>query len=36
MQDVSSRALEMTLLGGSVRSVSRDVTLEMVLYEHVN
>jgi hypothetical protein len=30
MRDVSSRVLEMSLLGGSVRRVSRDVRMEMV------
>jgi hypothetical protein len=30
MRDVSSRALEMSLSGGSVRRVNRDVRLEMV------
>jgi hypothetical protein len=30
MRDVSSRALEMSLSGGSVRSVSREVRLTMV------
>jgi uncharacterized membrane protein (UPF0136 family) len=30
MRDVSSRALEMSLLGGSVRAVSREVRLVMV------
>jgi hypothetical protein len=31
MRDMSSRALEMSLSGGSVRRVNRDVRLEMVV-----